>query len=199
MELIIGDQVMELEQPSAEQIIEKMNEMLDDEHFFSHFIANGIEIYEEYETYLAERASEIQRLEVIVKTVHELINEILLSSEEYITRAKPEIRRLADTFYQNPSPSAWQELNQLLEGIQWLHQMVMTIDQTTKHPHNWGNYLTAVASIQTELSQLEDAIQRQDSVLIADIIQYEIYPFFEAMGNEILTTIDTEGYRHDLN
>lgn len=199
MELIMGDQVVELEQSSAEQIIEKMNEMLDEEHFFSHFIANGIEIYEQHESYLAERAPEIQKLEVIVKTVHEFINELLLSSEAYISRAKPELNHLADEFYQNPSSSTWEKLIQLLEGIQWLNQMIITIDQTKKHPKNWDEYLKVMASVQPELETMEGAIQKNDSVLVADMIQYEIQPFFEALEKEIQTTIDTEGYRHDLN
>lgn len=49
------DNIIEYKQPpSSEEIIQTINELIQAEHFFSHLIVNGVEVYEEPESYLFE-------------------------------------------------------------------------------------------------------------------------------------------------
>lgn len=197
--LFKGETIQVDNELSVEFITEEINCLLANRYYFSHLVADGVEIYEEPEQYLEQHLHEITELEIIAKTEQEFVNDLLLTSEEYINRAVPEIEVLADQFYNNPDKESWNKFGQLLEGLQWLTHLVQTIGSVDKKPENWMNYLKASSSVNEELKNLEDALKNNDRILIADILNYEVLPFFKELKKEIQYTIDTEGYRHDLN
>ena len=197
--LFKGETIQVDNELSVEFITEEINCLLANRYYFSHLVADGVEIYEEPEQYLEQHLHEITELEIIAKTEQEFVNDLLLTSEEYINRAVPEIEVLADQFYNNPDKESWNKFGQLLEGLQWLTHLVQTIGSVDKKPENWMNYLKASFSVNEELKNLEDALKNNDRILIADILNYEVLPFFKELKKEIQYTIDTEGYRHDPN
>ncbi|WP_060205271.1 hypothetical protein [Sporosarcina koreensis] len=199
MQLIFQDQIKELDSPNANRIIEQINEMLGKKYYFSHFVADGIEVYENHEKYLNEHANHLEKLEIIGKTVKQFVNDILLSTEEYLERATPELTQLGEAFYDHPSEEEWSKLDQLLEGLQWLDEMLMAIGKSGEVPTNWSNYITAAQTMQNEIHNFAESMENEDNILIGDIIQYEILPIFEEFKNEIKWTMDNEGTRHDLN
>lgn len=200
MELIFQQQQFEYKKtPSSDEVIEKINELLKQNDYFSHFIADGIEIYEEHETYLNLNLDRIEKLEVITKTEREFVNDILLSAEDYLKRAKPELATLPDEFYANPTPDTWTTFSQFIEGVQWLDEMLSVVSNSNERPKNWDMYAELSQTMQAELANLGEAVENGDNVLIADIIQYELISNFEALEAEIEKTIDTEGMRYDLN
>lgn len=200
MKIIFKEEVIQFDTlPTVEVMINKINQLLDDNYYFSHLIIDDKEVFDDPEQYLQDYLSEIKELEIVAKTAKEFTNDVLLSAEEYIERAKPQIDSLADDFYQNPTSESWHKFTYLLEGIQWINQMIQTIDTAKEKPNNWMNYLKINNTLDLELKNMEEAIENNDSVLIADLIKYEILSIFESLGSEIQLTIDTEGYRYDLN
>ncbi|MFC5604731.1 hypothetical protein [Sporosarcina koreensis] len=200
MELIFQQQSVKLNSSvSTEEIIKKINNLLDKGYYFSHFIADGIEVYDEHEFYLNKNGEHISRLEIIAKTVEEFVNDLLLSTEEYIERANPDLMILAEEFYDNPNAATWERLVQLLEGLQWLDEMLLVIGQSGTVPTNWKAYLTVSAKMQENIQTLSEAVENKDNILIGDIIKYELISVFENLNNEVKQTIDNEGIRHDLN
>lgn len=200
MEMICNGQAIEISQgASADEIIEKINEVLEKGHYFSHFVADGEEVYEEHERYLEQRAGKIKKLEVIAKQEKEFVNDLLLAGDEYIKRALPELSILAEEFSENPDAGTWAKLNDLLGGLQWLDEMLMAIGRSGTVPANWQGYLNISAKMQEEIKELAEAMENEDNVLIGDIIQYELQPVFETFAEEINVTIDNEGTRHDLS
>lgn len=168
-------------------------------YHFSHLVIDGEEIYENYGEYILERLNDVKTVEVVTKTVKELIMDTLLSTESYLKRAIPEVQILADEFYQNPTHQTWEKLQQLIEGVQWIAQMILTIDQLEEKLSNWDDYLTNLATLQNELPNLLEAMENQDALLIGDIIQYEFLPIFESLQKIVTETIDNEGERPDLS
>ncbi|WP_260838905.1 hypothetical protein [Heyndrickxia oleronia] len=200
MELIYQEHSFQLnKQTNVEIIIEKIHEILEDGVFFSHLIIDGKEVYEDFEIYLLDHLTQIKQIKVITKTVGEFINELLLTAEGYLDRAIPEVSLLSNEFYQNSSTEGWNKFSQMLEGIQWLNQMIHTINKIKEQPNNWNEYLNLSKKLENEIKNLEVAVENDDNVLIADIIQYEILSIFERVKSVIQTTIDLEGCRHDLN
>lgn len=200
MKLLFKGETIQLNNElSLEFVKEKINSLLADQYFFSHLVVDGVEIYEEPEQYLEQHLHDINELEIIARTVQEFVNDLLLTAEDYTKRAIPEIEALADHFYNHPNHEGWNKFGQLLEGLQWLTHMIQTIDSFSQKPENWMNYLKASIAVEEELKNLKEALENKDHVLIADIINYEILPYFTTLGAEIQHTIDTEGYRHDLN
>lgn len=200
MDIIFQNETIKLnQQPTVEDTIKTINNLMGDDYYFSHLVVDDIEVYEEPEFYLSEHASQINKLEVIAKKVHEFVNDILLTSMEYINNAKPEIVSLSEEFYQNPTSDSWNRFTQMLEGFQWLNEMIMTIDKTKRHPGNWFEYIRLAVNLQEELKDIEEALENNDSILIADLVKYEVLPIYDSLKVEIQTTIDTEGYYHDIS
>ncbi|WP_342512990.1 hypothetical protein MKY34_20690 [Sporosarcina sp. FSL K6-1522] len=200
MELTFQEQKFEFNtKPSPDEIVAKINELLKENYYFSHFIADGFEIYDDHEDYLIVNIDRIEKLEVIAKTEKEFLNELLLSTEDYLKRAKPELASLSDGFYSNPSPEVRSSFSQLMEGLQWLDEMLAAIDNSNERPADWDICMELSASMNAEIANLSEAVENSDNILIADIIQYEFIPLFESLETEIGKTIDTVGTRHDLS
>ena len=200
MELIFQEQQFEFDKtPSSDEVVAKINELLKGNYYFSHFIADGTEIYEDHEDYITVNVDRIEKLEVIAKTENEFLNDILLSAEEYLKRAKPELASLPDGFYSNPSPETRSNFSQLMEGLKWLDEMLLVIDKSNERPVDWNQCMELSQSMKQEIVNLSEAVDNSDNILIADIIQYEFIPIFESLETEIGKTIDTVGMRHDLS
>lgn len=200
MKLIFKNEMIHFSEiPSVEEIIDKINELLNNEYYYSHLIVDGEEIYKEPDTFLVESLASISTVEVVVKTAREFVDELLLMAADYLTGAIPEIPALADGFYQNPKAENWEIFSAMLEGMQWLNQTIDLIDKSTERPGNWDECIKLAVQLQMELKNLEQAVENTDSVLIADIILYELLPVYEALQVEFNTTVDTEVERDDLN
>jgi len=200
MKLLFQEQTTTFEQtPTIEEVFETINEFLQSNYYFSHFIADGKEIVEEPEVFLTMHVKDIDSLEIIAMAAKQFINNLLLSTEEYTERAVVQIAALADEFYNNPTAVSWTELGHLFEGVQWLVTMIDTVDQSIVRPTIWDEVLTHSSTIQTELGALEEALENTDTVLIADMLQYEFLPVFEAIAGKVKLAIDIEGTRPNLN
>ena len=183
-----------------DQAFNSVNEKLSDAEFmFSHLVIDGQDYYDGFEEHISENIESIQQIKVIVKTNKEIINDVLLSTEDYLQSALPEVEKLVDEFYNNPTQATWSKYEQLLEGIHWIVSAVSAMDQTPHQIENWNEFLTAITSLENELQGLNEAMENKDYVLIADIIQYEITPIMEKLKNEVTTTIDNQGERSDLS
>ena len=200
MELIFQEQQFEFDKnSSSDEVVIKINELLKEDYYFSHFIADGTEVYENHEEYLTVNVDRIEKLEVIVKTEKEFLNDILLSTEDYFKRAKPELASLPDGFYANPTAETRSSFGLLLEGLQWLDEMLSVIDKSNERPADWDTCMELSQSMKAEIVNLSEAVDNSDNILIADIIQYEFIPIFETLETEVGKIIDTVGTRHDLS
>mgnify|MGYP000923690797 CR=1 FL=1 len=66
MKLVFQQQIIELgNKVTAEETIEKINDLLETGYYFSHFIADGKEVYENHESYLNVHIYTIKQLEII--------------------------------------------------------------------------------------------------------------------------------------
>ncbi|WP_017470753.1 hypothetical protein [Amphibacillus jilinensis] len=185
---------------SVNQIISWIEEVVNhsDQHF-SHLVVDNEEVYQQFDLVISDKITEIEEIEVVLKTESELLNELYLSGEAYLIRALPEIEKLTEKFYQTPDQEAWGVLEQLIEGITWLDHLYEAIDQARKQPSNWDNFIVIYTKLRMELVHLEDAIKMRDQTLIADIINYEVMPMMEELKSSFTACIDQEGERKDVN
>lgn len=200
MLLIFEQQQIEYEKtPSSDDVIGKINELLSEDYYFSHFIADGTEIYEDHEEYLNVNLKNIKKLEVIAKTEKEFMNDVLLSTEDYFKRAKPDLASLPEDFYSNPTVDTWTSFDMLLEGAGWLNDMLAVVEESKERPVNWIAYAKLTIALQQELAKLGQAVERKNHVQIGDIIRDGIIPNYAALEAEIERTIDAEGTREGLS
>lgn len=200
VELVFQERQIEFSEiPSSDKVITKINDLLDVNYYFSHFIADGTEIYEDHEAYLNVNLDRIEKLEIIAKTKKEFLNDILLSTEDYLKRAKPELVALTDGFYSNPTAETHTSFSLLMDGLQWLDGVLELIVNGDERPPNGEMYAELTQTLRAGIVQLGEAMENSDNVLIADIFQYELTPTFDQLEATIGETIDTVGTRNDLS
>jgi len=202
MQLKILDQVFTFKNETAalEEIFAKINQFLEDSGLvLSHWRVDDPVVYTDFYNYLKERIDEINLIEVEVRTVAAILQDALLTAEEYLGQALPEIETLAAEFYQGPSGESWERFQQLLDGVDWLNQLVTVIDQNPTKPEEWQDYLAVVERLMNELQNLEEALENQDYVVIGDLLNYEIIPCFQEFRAIIKKTNTDEGKKNDLH
>ena len=200
LQLIIGEQHIEYkEKPAADEVIERINESLTEGYYFSHFISDGVEVYDEHEEYLEGNLDEIVELEVVIKTEKEFMNDVLLSAEEYLQRAIPDVKALANDFGRVPTSDTWDRFDMLLGGMEWLNDMLKVVCNSEERPSNWETYHKLTSNMQAEVSKLGKAVEKKKSSQISTIVKVGLLPIFEQLEKEFGETIDTEFVRKNLN
>lgn len=200
MKLIIGEQHIEYKgKPSADKVIEQINEYVTEGQYFSHFIADGAEIYDEHENYLEQNIGTIQELQVMIKTEKEFVNDIILSAEEYLSRAIPEVKELVGDFQNGPTGETWERFDMLLGGIGWLNDMLELVYNSAERPSNYEAFSKLQAGLQEGLSNLEKAVESERNEQISSVVKADILVVFEGLKETIKKTIDAELVRDHLN
>lgn len=200
MKLIIGEQHIEYkEKPSADEVIERINESVTEGYYFSHFISDGTEVYDEHEEFLESNLDEIKELEIVIKTEKEFMNDVLLSAEEYLQRIIPDVGSLANDFNRVPSSETWVRLEMLLGGVEWLNDMLKVVCNSKERPSNWKTFHQLTSSMQAEVSKLGKAVEKKKNGEVSTILKKGFLPIFEQLEKEFGETIDREFVRKNLN
>lgn len=188
----------ELEQ--VEELFTFINDKLGNtEYHFSHLVIDDKEIYEDFDTYIGDNINQIEKIEVIAKTIKEFTNEILLSLEQYLKGAIPELENLTTKMYQTNLNETIDNFTQFLDGVQWINEAISAIDKNQEKPNQWDDVILTIANLNEELKGIEEAIENNDNVLIADILQYEIVPILKELQQYITQIIDCGVKRNDIS
>ncbi|MDZ5471958.1 hypothetical protein SM124_09380 [Bacillus sp. 31A1R] len=153
--------------------------LLDGELYFSHMIIDGVEVYDNYEIYIEENLLRIENIIVEVKTVLQFFTSIILSINEYSSNAIPELKQLSTAFYNSSSSESWKKLTDFLEALQWINEAIVSINSKEIKPNHGDKYLGITASFENVFPNLLEALEGQDNIFIADILNYEIIPLLQ--------------------
>lgn len=127
MQLTYNDEKIELNRDNSAitTILEKVSELIEkDNTVFSHLVIDEIDIYEKHEEYINERINEIMQIEIITRSINEMICETMESVSGYLERAIPALQKLIDESYDGFTGETWTGIGQLTEGMQWMLQFV---------------------------------------------------------------------------
>lgn len=86
---------------------------------------------------------------------------------------------------------SWNELENLFSGIGWLLESYSNIDrynnlnELVDNYCIWNEYVVEIEELRLTLPDFLDAVRNKDSVLISDILVYEINPIFQAMYDKL--------------
>ncbi|NLY45192.1 MAG: hypothetical protein GX053_04285 [Tissierella sp.] len=208
MKIYIENQILEFNNDKNE--IDKILNEIEKEITKSSKVLNSLviddhEIFSDYYDYFLDNIKVIEKVEVVLLTYKDLVNETLISTKKYLDRTEQPIENLANNFYKSPSVKAWKDLNDLLEGISWLIGTYSTIDNDRNLNNvigsyeSWNLYSKEIISLNDILVDLEDALSNQDNVAIGDMLSYEIKPMFNTMADKISELVDAKENLNDLN
>lgn len=103
----------------------------------------------------------------------EQINEVVTSYNEYIQNIAPGSMKIAEHLRRDEVQEALQMILQFSEGMGWLVQASELLN------HKAIKVGLEVEQIHEFLNEINNGLEIQDYVLVADMFEYEIAPFFE--------------------
>ncbi|QGS69464.1 hypothetical protein CV093_17770 [Oceanobacillus sp. 143] len=166
---------------------------------FSHLIIDGTEVYENHEEYIKEHPNEISEIEIATRNIKEIIWETMESIHEYLQRAIPALTKLVDDSYDNFSSKSWEGINQLAEGMQWMMQFASLTKSASQQPANWVKLESSLKNCENNFQPLLEAVEMQDTILILDILTYEVTPAYEALEKQITEALIDEEFLKNVN
>lgn len=140
--------------------------------------------------------NEQNRIEVFTASLGEIARDSIAEAVSYLGRVETVIPSLSSGFQTFPGPEAFENLRQLCEGFYWLNllldRLVKTFSRKPECMVLQGASITdhnqRLASI---LRQMVEAQEREDHILISDLLEYEILPFipvWKEMFNAVALT-----------
>ena len=137
---------------------------------------------------LQKSPSDIDSLEVELANLKDLVATNIANALDYLKKLIPGFEQAADLFRTGNEQEANKYYLQILDGIDWFSQVVSVImkpdDGKTELPDADGESLQVRQEKLTDLmSQMLEANQNQDWVLLADILEYEMVPFYKDWEN----------------
>ncbi|SCG81912.1 hypothetical protein DW1_0292 [Proteiniborus sp. DW1] len=194
MKVYILDKVIEYnnDKSSIESMFQEIDNILDKSNrFFSHLLVDGLEVYGDYYDYFIDNIRNIKEVKVVASTLTELVQNIMISTVDYINRAIPEVDILSNEFYKTPSEQSWAKFSDLLEGIAWIMDSFNAIDtngrlkELVSSYEEWNNYAKDIYSLHELLRDLEEVMKNQDTVSMGDILSYEINPLLKNIKEKL--------------
>lgn len=192
MEIKILDKVYTCENQIAavEAVFAQINELLTASKVnISSITIDDEELYSDYSQYILEHMEGIKTIVVHVKSLQELMDDTLMSIQEYVIRAVPEIDIIVDEFYQEATPNTWDKFGQLLEGLQYITNTLAMISDNKEWYYNASQFEVIRQNLLRQIVMLQAAMELQDRVKLSDALFYEITPSFKALAKEITVII----------
>ena len=137
---------------------------------------------------LQKKPSDIEFLEVELANLKDLVATNLANALDYLKKLIPGFEQAADLFRTGNEQEANKYYLQILDGIDWFSQVVSIImnpdEGEMELPDADDENLQARQKKLTDLmSQMLEANENQDWVLLADILEYEMVPFYKDWEN----------------
>jgi hypothetical protein len=137
---------------------------------------------------LQKKPSDIDSLEVELANLKDLVATNIANALDYLKKLIPGFEQAADLFRTGNEQEANKYYLQILDGIDWFSQVVSVIMEPdadeAELPDADGESLQMRQKKLTDLmSQMLEANQNQDWVLLADILEYEMVPFYKDWEN----------------
>lgn len=161
-------------------------------------IVDNKEVYDDYENYFLNNILSIEQVEVRLISYEQMITDILVTGADYLAQAPQLIEGLAENFYKNPSDQDWSTLADLLEGLGWVFGTYHAIkaepelDEIVKKQTKWVRYSEEVSELETVVPEFEEAVVNKDTIMIADILSYEVKPRFAMMAAQLKSLVELE-------
>lgn len=135
-------------------------------------------IFDNYEQVIVNNYHNITGINIKSLSKKESIEETRISLNEYLNRFIPVTLDIADYFYSEVTEEQWAEFSKFLEGLSWIVQSIQFLNLLTS---DHDRYNLNSLKLEGPIEELEQALEAQDYVLVADIIRYDLIPQLEQL------------------
>ena len=129
---------------------------------------------------LQKKPADINCLEVELANLKDLVATNLSNALDYLEKLIPGFDQAADLFRTGNEQEANKYYIQILDGMDWFSEVVNVVMSSEGEGQEPENSLQVRQAKLTDLmSQMLEANKNQDWVLLADILEYEMIPFYK--------------------
>jgi hypothetical protein len=151
---------------------------------------DGQEVSSDSQDTLKTSTASVVLLELELAELQDLLANNLTNAKDYLVKLIPGFQKAADLFRMGNEQEANQYYLQVLDGIEWFSQVIIIIVSTQENKFEEKNLEERQKKLTDLMSQMLEANQNQDWVLMADLMEYEMIPFYKDW-EEVLSRIDS--------
>ena len=150
---------------------------------FGHIRLNEKEVLADSPETRQTAISLIETLETEVFSLNEILEKNIANAQEYLKKLIPGIQKASELFRSGSEQEANKFFINIIDGMEWFSQVVDSIAKATESESTYiifvGKDFQDRQNELVELTrQMVDANQNQDWVLLADLLEYEILPYY---------------------
>jgi len=161
------------------EILTKVKNNLEDKILKDIYI-NGVEVNEKYLREALIDIDDVKKIEFFTQDTNSLIKETLEEASEYLPRLKDGTKKTAQLF-RNSDDKAVQNYQLILNGLEWYIETVSQVTSLMNNEEYYQKGQNMINDINKTLSDLMVAYNKEDFVLVADILEYEIVETIEEL------------------
>jgi len=150
---------------------------------------DGEEVSSSTQDTLKTSAASVGLLALEMAHLKDLLANNLVNAKEYLEKLIPGFQQAADLFRMGSEQEANKYYLQILDGIDWFSQVVLTIVNAQEDEAEGQNLAGRQKKLTDLMAQMLEANQNQDWVLMADLLEYEMIPFYTDW-QEVLSKIN---------
>lgn len=166
---------------NAKEIMDQVEAHIRKENLlFNNIVIDGVEVYENFEEYLQERATENSEMEVITITSEELLNHFIHQFTEIQKELEEEAEELSLLFYRNlQTQENWEQVVLIVEKAYSLLQVAEDIILLQGGIENVMPFLTSenVKELGGILHLFYPALEEREVIYLADLLHFELVAF----------------------
>ena len=121
----------------------------------------------------------IELLELELAHLGDLLANNLANAKEYLEKLIPGFQKAADLFRMGNEQEAHKFYLQILDGIDWFSQVVLNIVKSRGNQVEGQSLGDRQEKLTGLMAQMLEANQNQDWVLMADLLEFEMIPYYE--------------------
>ena len=140
---------------------------------------DGQEVSSDSQDIFKTSPTSVGLLELELAELQDLLANNLTNAKDYLVRLIPGFQKAADLFRMGNEQEANQYYLQVLDGIEWFSQVVIIIVSTQENKSEEKSLEERQKKLTDLMSQMLEANQNQDWVLMADLMEYEMIPFYK--------------------
>ncbi len=152
--------------------------------FIARLLIDGKEVPIDSDEISTRLVSEIQTLEVEINSMDESLNKNIANAQDYLTRLLPGIEKAAELFRNENEVEANKFFVRIIDGIDWLSQVLQVVvaaqGLNAEELRIDGKSMKDRHDLLIDLTgKMVEANKNKDWVLLADLLEYEILPYYE--------------------
>jgi len=169
----ISEKYNSLELPN---ILKEIKNNLEDE-ILNKILVNGVEVNEKYLMETLIEKKDIKKLQFITKNTENLIKETIKEASEYLPKLKNGISDTVSYFRNGEEKQAHDNYQLVMDGLEWYTGVIIKVLSLLDEQELYNKAEKMIKKLNRPLSDMMVAYNKQDYVLVADILEYEIIEY----------------------